>query len=389
MNILIITSIYPEPKDYDIPSDSKAVHYFARELVSAGNNVTVYHLYSSPISRINHIRRHWFSIKKNVQDGVTVICGKVQLFIPHRYSGFKNQQLRMAKKFKTYAKEHNFRYDLIIVHFPTTLLWFAKEIAGNQKISCVMHGVDLRELEKLQVDKQQRYVEVIESASKVISYRSFALRQRAENIGFDTRKSNVLYSGIPHEMIPEQTKVEEKIRHGFDGKIIFAGKINRQKRVDLILKAISLSKSKIECYVVGDGPERKELEALAKELGIDNRVSFLGYQERNEVARLMYQSDIFTMISQNETMGLVYLEAMAQGCITIGTRGEGIDGVIRNGENGFLVEPNSPEKLSDMIDRIATMSQTERGAIQRNAHGTSVAMSDNKMASIYLNCLLG
>ena len=49
----------------------------------------------------------------------------------------------------------------------------------------------------------------------------------------------------------------------------------------------------------------------------------------------MEESDVFAMVSSPETFGLVYIEAMAKGCVTIGSKGEGIDGVIVNNENGF------------------------------------------------------
>ena len=58
--------------------------------------------------------------------------------------------------------------------------------------------------------------------------------------------------------------------------------------------------------------------------------------KREEVIRQMDNHDVFVMISRNETFGLVYLEAMARGCITIASRNEGFDGVIEHGVNGFL-----------------------------------------------------
>ena len=53
------------------------------------------------------------------------------------------------------------------------------------------------------------------------------------------------------------------------------------------------------------------------------------------------QSDVFVLPSVNETFGMVYLEAMSQGCIPIGTSGEGIDGIIENGKNGYLCDRNN------------------------------------------------
>lgn len=57
------------------------------------------------------------------------------------------------------------------------------------------------------------------------------------------------------------------------------------------------------------------------------------------------------MPSYPEGFGIVYLEAMASGCVTIGTKGEGIDGFIRDGENGFLVPPDDVDAIVQTIDR--------------------------------------
>ena len=87
--------------------------------------------------------------------------------------------------------------------------------------------------------------------------------------------------------------------------------------------------------MIGDGKERKTLEK------IDKNVKFLGSLPHDKVLEKMRENDIFVLPSVGETFGMVYLEAMASGCITVCTKGDGVDGIIKNGENGFLVEPNS------------------------------------------------
>lgn len=387
MNILIISSIYPEPKEYGIPDDSKAVHYFAKELVQMGHSVTVYHLYSSPVSRILKNKNNCLQLKENYQDGVHVVFGSIQLLIPHKYSGLMVQQKMVAHKFLRYSKKNELNYDLVITHFPMTLLWFAREIAKSKKISCVMHGVDIRELEKMKRCQQLRTIQMIENISDVVSFRSVSLREKAKKLGFVVDYSPVLFSGIPNEIIPPNYVFLKKIQDTDIKKIVFAGKVNKQKKVDTIIKAISLTKSNTTCYIIGDGPERANMENLAKQLGLNNRISFLGKQKREEVAEKMFSCGIFVMVSQNETLGLVYLEAMAQGCITIGTKGEGIDGVIKNGENGFLIEPNDPNSLAKLLDIIVNMDIEKRQVIQKNAYDTATKMTNRRMALEYLTYL--
>jgi glycosyltransferase involved in cell wall biosynthesis len=98
----------------------------------------------------------------------------------------------------------------------------------------------------------------------------------------------------------------------------------------------------------------------------------------------MAEHDVFAMVSTGETFGLVYLEAMALGLITIGSRGEGIDGVIKYGFNGFLAEPNDADDLAVLFSEIAAMDQAERDVIINRAVETARGMSAEGMAREYL-----
>ncbi len=94
------------------------------------------------------------------------------------------------------------------------------------------------------------------------------------------------------------------------------------------------------------------------------------------------------MISKGETFGLVYLEAMARGCITIGSRNEGIDGIILHGVNGFLCEAGNEKELAQIIRHINQLTPAERKQISDSAIATAKDMTDIKVAERYLNNLL-
>jgi glycosyltransferase involved in cell wall biosynthesis len=98
--------------------------------------------------------------------------------------------------------------------------------------------------------------------------------------------------------------------------------------------------------IIGDGPERSRLQALAVELQIANRVRFLGRQSRQLVADAMRRCSIFALPSRYEGLGCVYLEAMSAGKAVIGCRGQGIAEVIQHGSNGFLVGPDNEKELT-------------------------------------------
>ena len=393
MNILIISTLYPEPSDMGVVQDTSAVHYFAKKWAEEGNKVVVLHPYRNPITNI----KKYFQLKakgilENNIDGVTVIFGAIQLLVPHNYVPFKYQQIALAKKLKQYlsSKMPDFKPDVISVHFPMTNYYLCKGfIDGNQKTACVLHNSDISLLRKMKPEKKRFIIEELKKTYRNIATRSSIIHEQAKALGICDVSSPVILSGISENLIADDEYISKKDYSTLKDnmKIVYAGKLVKRKRVDLILKAISLlnESTTIHLTVIGDGPEKDELINLTKKLEISDFVEFCGAVDRKRVVDIMRQSDVFAMISKNETFGLVYLEAMAQGLITIGSSGEGIDGTIINGVNGFLVSPDNDSELCECIKTIHNLSNTELSEISLNAYQTAVEMTDSKMARKYLD----
>ena len=89
--------------------------------------------------------------------------------------------------------------------------------------------------------------------------------------------------------------------------------------------------------IVGIGEMEAQLKARIAELGLEDRVTLTGGLPHEQVIDRMAQSDLFVLPSWGEGYGIVYIEAMAAGCIAVGAKDEGIEDTITNGENGFLV----------------------------------------------------
>ena len=94
------------------------------------------------------------------------------------------------------------------------------------------------------------------------------------------------------------------------------------------------------------------------------------------------------MGSKSEVFGLVYLEAMARGCITIAARNEGMDGIIETGKNGFLCEAGNADELTSIIKRINSLSADEKRQISENARHTAEELSDFNVAKRYLEAVM-
>lgn len=107
-----------------------------------------------------------------------------------------------------------------------------------------------------------------------------------------------------------------------------------------------------ELLMVGDGPERGPAEALARELGVETHVSFLGKQ--GHVERLIPHTDVLLLPSELEAFGLVALEAMACGVPPVATRVGGVPEVVTHGTDGFLEEPGDTDAQAARVVELLT-----------------------------------
>ena len=134
--------------------------------------------------------------------------------------------------------------------------------------------------------------------------------------------------------------------------------------------------------IIGEGPERDKLSRLCETLNIKEKVNFTGFLKHVEVLEEMRKNTYFIMPSAPEGLGIVYLEAMSEGCITIGTRGEGISDIIEDGNNGFLV---SIDNVQDIYIKVKKCIEEEqlRVLISQNGKETSDALTWENNAEQY------
>jgi glycosyltransferase involved in cell wall biosynthesis len=141
-------------------------------------------------------------------------------------------------------------------------------------------------------------------------------------------------------------------REGATFRLITIGRLHASKGHDVLLRAIKLLCDRgadVTLRLCGAGGERQKLEKLAAELGIADRVRFLGSLSEDELIEQLKASDAFALASHAEPLGVVYMEAMAMGVPTIGTAAGGVGEIITPDVDGILVQPNNPEQLADAI----------------------------------------
>ncbi len=150
-------------------------------------------------------------------------------------------------------------------------------------------------------------------------------------------------------------------RIGSGPLLLFAGRLVMEKGVDDLLQSLALVRSDLpdaRLLVLGTGQDQVKLEALAKDLGLDDVVNFAGWVDPGDVSTYMAAADIFVGPSKQsasgwrEGLGLVFLEAMAAGTAVIATRSGGIPDIVVDGETGLLVAENAPDEIATAVGRI-------------------------------------
>ncbi|MBJ20273.1 MAG: glycosyltransferase family 4 protein [bacterium] len=122
----------------------------------------------------------------------------------------------------------------------------------------------------------------------------------------------------------------------------YVGRLERYKRIDLLLRAGALLVDRfpdLELLVMGKGPERARLEALARSLGLEGRTRFTGFVEDRERDALLAGSRVCAFPSEKEGWGLTVIEANALGTPVVARNAPGLRDSIRHGETGLLVDP--------------------------------------------------
>jgi glycosyltransferase involved in cell wall biosynthesis len=171
------------------------------------------------------------------------------------------------------------------------------------------------------------------------------LRELAIGWGVPPHRATVLPNPAPP--LPDlRPRDELRAELGIEGPTLaFAGRLTAQKSLDLGIEAAR--RAGVALLIAGDGPDRAALEQLG-------HARFLGALPRQGVLELFHAADASLLSSSWENFPHTVVEALAVGTPVIATRTGGVAEVVRDGENGLLVEPGDVAALAVAIDRFLT-----------------------------------
>lgn len=241
---------------------------------------------------------------------------------------------------------------------------YAMALAKKLKIPFLVtfHGYDITISRKaIWQDRKFLYYQLLiyeeelkRKASAFVAISHF-IRSKLLEKGYPENKIIQHYIGVDTvKFSPSSTKSDKRY-------ILCVGRHTQKKGIDTLLRAFARIASKypsVSLIQVGTGPMTADLNALAKALGIDNRVHFLEAQSHETVLDLMRDAEIFALPSQtaengdSEGLGIVFNEASACGVPIVSTWHGGIPEAVLDGETGFLVPERDDNALAEKLDTL-------------------------------------
>ncbi len=370
MKLLLITNLYPCKED---DQDSTiALHYYARQWAKE-HQVHVITLHAPNLLELSELRER--ELPSN--------------FVLDRVNVSNRTMIRLPGGINIYPaiqKEFIEQFDVLIGHMPVgASLGYHLSAKHKKPFIQGIHYTDYKRSKVRSGMLTKKYEKII-AGSQAISFRSPFLQRKFENqLPQIVNKSFSMPGGVDSIWLetPSTRKFEFKDR---PANILTVANLIERKNIDKVICSLTNIQSDWVYRIVGIGPEMESLSRVADENDVQSKVKFEGFLPNSEVRDKMDESDIFVMISERETFGLVYLEAMARGCIVVATANEGVDGIVKDGKNGFLCEPK-PESLTQVFNKIKRMSSDQLKKISSRAKRTAKEYTYPALAKTYLTQL--
>ncbi|WP_029261117.1 MULTISPECIES: glycosyltransferase [unclassified Microbacterium] len=172
---------------------------------------------------------------------------------------------------------------------------------------------------------------------------------------------------IPVSCGIDRTQYTPVIASRDKNRIVFVGRLTAEKQVEVILKAMTKLDPALETTfdIVGGGDQRKQLEHLAAQLGLADRVTFHGRTTDEELRALLSRASLFVIASIAELQSIATMEAMASALPIVAADAVALPHLVHDGENGYLFEPGNVDELAARLTDVLTAEPAEYERMQR------------------------
>jgi len=269
-------------------------------------------------------------------------------------------------------------YDVVNTHFaiPTGPLGAAVSALSGVPNVVSVHGGDVYDPTKRLSPHRFRPTgfvvrQVLRGAALIVAQSSDTAGRVVEYYGRDLA-AKVRIVPLPFESPAEpvtQGRTELRRELGLDASttyLISVGRLVRRKAYDRLIEALAFLPADVALVLVGDGPLRDELAALARERGLAERVRMAGYVGEWDKYRYLAAADLFVLSSHHEGFGIALQEAMHAGLPIVATSCGGQTDLLEQGVNALLIESNEPPAIADAVRRLLASADVLRSMARNN-----------------------
>lgn len=308
------------------------------------------------------------------------INGKIRLFFLNIGKNEKNFLFQSSKELITYSvKSWRFaaklikqsiskkaKYDAIIAWSGVPAGFIAMTLSFIFRIPYIvlLRGADVPFYDKRWAKLDKFVFRFLSPYIWKNSLLTIANSQSLRELAYKTsrkKKIDLIYNGIDLERYTNKSDIKISPK-----QIIAVGRLSKIKGFDLLIQAVAAIKTPCQLVIAGDGPEKENLENLAKMLGIEKKVILLGRLEKEQLISFYQESSIFCMSSYNEGMSNAMLEAIACGLPVVTTQVGGAAELVKG--NGVIVPCGDSfaiqEALETLLDNPERMAQCQKQSLQ-------------------------
>ena len=279
------------------------------------------------------------------------------------------------------------KIELIHNQTDATVGFFARRAAKKLKVPIVYtyhtsyedytyyfsHGVLDRMIKKI----VRTYTKSIASGATEFITPSVKTKDFMRSVGHDIYV-NVIPTGIDFSIFADEKFDKERAKkfkeeHGIDEDtkvVLLLGRVAKEKSMDVSIRCFAKfvglhPNMKIKMIVVGDGPQRSDLELLTHELHISQLVDFIGFVDASEVPFYYHLADVYNSASITEPQGLTFMEAMVAKCIVLARFDDNLTDTIIDGQSGFFF--TDEETYIRKLEKIFSLTDEEKQKIIKYA----------------------
>lgn len=348
MNVLVVSHLYPTPET----DRALFVHQQCLALTELGLDVRV--IAPTPYApRVlwpnERLRRRGRTPPRAVLDGVGVDYPR---FVqpPRRilFDRLGDLAYHSARRLPVLRQTD---FEIIHAHQALPDGALAARLAQDLGLPYVVtvHGADVNQWLPAGGDIGARATQVLLQAGAVVAVSGVLARRLGAFVPLDN--VHVVQNGGPGDAPPAQPADYLPGRR----LVLCAGRLIPGKGLEPVLRAVAelpAGLGEVHCAIAGDGPLRRPLETLAAELGLRDRVHFLGWLDHDRLLGMMARADVFALPSAPEGFGLVHLEAMSQGAPVVACSDQGPADFIEDGVSGLLVADGDLGALTEALNAL-------------------------------------